>query len=144
MCALTACSIAGIPSERRHLGSAPLLMAAEEHGGGKQLARIRTWPRLSVMGALQSLQVQRDRGRRASQLALFLQIGTCEGVVDRVAPRSQAVCVSAGVQNGLAAAWLVLETVFFATLRAVTRIRFGGKLMTLRVVYDAVAVSMMN
>ena len=32
------------------LGNARLLMAVEEHGGGKQLARFRTWPTCSPMG----------------------------------------------------------------------------------------------
>jgi hypothetical protein len=32
------------------LGNARLLMTVEEHGGGKQLARFRTWPTCSPMG----------------------------------------------------------------------------------------------
>ena len=39
------------------LGSARLLVAVEEHGGGRQLARFRLWPRLSRAGALSSLFV---------------------------------------------------------------------------------------
>jgi hypothetical protein len=33
------------------LGAARTLMAIEEHGGGKQLLRFRTWPRCSSAGA---------------------------------------------------------------------------------------------
>jgi hypothetical protein len=32
------------------LGSARLLMAVEEHGGGRQLVRVRVWPRFSIDG----------------------------------------------------------------------------------------------
>jgi len=32
------------------LGSVRVLMAVEEHGGGKQLVRFRTWPRCSAVG----------------------------------------------------------------------------------------------
>jgi GT2 family glycosyltransferase len=34
------------------LGSARLLMAVEEHGGGRQLVRVRVWPRFSIDGLL--------------------------------------------------------------------------------------------
>ena len=34
------------------LGTARTLMAVEEHGGGKQLLRFRTWPRCSSAGAV--------------------------------------------------------------------------------------------
>jgi hypothetical protein len=34
------------------LGSARLLLAVEEHGGGRQLARFRLWPRVSRTGAV--------------------------------------------------------------------------------------------
>jgi GT2 family glycosyltransferase len=37
------------------LGSARLLVAVEEHGGGRQLARFRVWPRLSRAGAFSIL-----------------------------------------------------------------------------------------
>jgi O-antigen biosynthesis protein len=37
------------------LGSARLLVAVEEHGGGRQLARFRLWPRLSRAGAFSIL-----------------------------------------------------------------------------------------
>jgi hypothetical protein len=33
------------------LGSARVLLAVEEHGGGRQLARFRLWPRVSRAGA---------------------------------------------------------------------------------------------
>jgi glycosyltransferase involved in cell wall biosynthesis len=39
------------------LGSARLLVAVEEHGGGRQLARIRLWPRLSRAGIVSTFFV---------------------------------------------------------------------------------------
>ena len=43
------------------LGNARLLMAVEEHGGGKQLARFRTWPKCSPMGLYLTLLAGRPR-----------------------------------------------------------------------------------
>ena len=44
------------------LGSMRMRMAVEEHGGGRQLLRIRSWPRFSRIGA-------RRRARRSRALA---------------------------------------------------------------------------
>lgn len=47
-------------------GSARLLMAVEEHGGGKQFIRVKTWPRCAPAGIFITL--------------LFAALGTCAGI----------------------------------------------------------------
>jgi GT2 family glycosyltransferase len=52
------------------LGSARLLAAVEEHGGGRQLVRFRLWPRLSRAGAISTLFMVALFGAAAASGAL--------------------------------------------------------------------------